>query len=104
MQPSGLAMQATSFADLNLWDLLLLVFPHREALYKNDQSSSRALEEELRGEFYGIHNSESSDEAIKVEDQIYATTLHLLSLIKEIQASQTTSQQLAQAFATNFPP
>ncbi|KAG6868268.1 hypothetical protein C0993_005641 [Termitomyces sp. T159_Od127] len=90
-----------SFADLDLSDSLLLVFFCREALYKDNQSSSGAPEEELGGEFYGLHHLEFPDEAVEVGDWIYATTLHLLLSIKEIQTSQTTSQQLAQAFATN---
>ncbi|KAG6875370.1 hypothetical protein C0993_009537, partial [Termitomyces sp. T159_Od127] len=92
-----------SFVDLNLLDPPSLVFPYREALYEDDWGSSGAPEEKLGGEFYGIHNLESLDEVIEVKDQIYATTLHLLPSIKEIQASQTTSQWLVQAFATNSP-
>ncbi|KNZ82299.1 hypothetical protein J132_00114 [Termitomyces sp. J132] len=41
------------------------------------------------------------DDAVEVGDWIYATTLCLPPLVAEIQASQTTSQQLAQAFAAN---
>ncbi|KAG6874860.1 hypothetical protein C0993_011897, partial [Termitomyces sp. T159_Od127] len=92
------------FADLDLLDPLLLAFPCREALYRDDQSSGRASEDKLGGEFHGIHHLEFPDEEVEVGDQIYATTLHLLLPIKEIHASQTTSQQLAQVFATNSPP
>ncbi|KAG6874655.1 hypothetical protein C0993_012719 [Termitomyces sp. T159_Od127] len=90
-----------SFADLNLLDPLLLAFLYREALYEDDQSSSRASEEELEGEFYGIYHPEFPDEAVEVGDQIYAATLHSPLHIEEIWVSQTTSQQLSQAFATN---
>ncbi|KAG6880790.1 hypothetical protein C0993_004466 [Termitomyces sp. T159_Od127] len=92
------------FADLDLLDPPLLAFPHREALYEDDWSSGRALEDELGGEFHGIHHLELSDEVVEVGDRIYATTLHLPLPIEEIRASQTTSQRLAQAFATNSPP
>ncbi|KAG6872203.1 hypothetical protein C0993_002316, partial [Termitomyces sp. T159_Od127] len=92
------------FADLDLLDPPLLAFPHREALYKDDRSNGRAPEDELRGEFHGIHHLELPDEVVEVGDQIYATTLHLPLPIEEIRASQTTSQRLAQAFATNSPP
>ncbi|KAG5335244.1 hypothetical protein C0989_001720 [Termitomyces sp. Mn162] len=92
------------FADLDLLDPSPLAFPHREALYKDDQSSSRAPEEERRGEFGSIHKLELPDKAVEVEDQIYATTIHLLPSIAEIQASQTTSQWLAQVFTANTAP
>ncbi|KAG6892784.1 hypothetical protein C0993_002928, partial [Termitomyces sp. T159_Od127] len=82
----------------------LLAFPRREALYEDDQSSGRAPEDELGGEFHGIHHPELPDEVVEVGDWIYATTLHPPLPIKEIHASQTTSQRLAQAFATNSPP
>ncbi|KAG5727735.1 hypothetical protein E4T56_gene20751 [Termitomyces sp. T112] len=81
-----------------------LVFPHWEALYKDNRSNSGALEEECGGEFSSICKPELPDEAIEVEDQIYVTIVHLLPSIAEIRASQTTSQQLAQAFATNTAP
>ncbi|KAG6898783.1 hypothetical protein C0993_004242 [Termitomyces sp. T159_Od127] len=93
-----------SFVDLGLLNPLPLVFSHRETLYEDDQGSGRALEKELEEEFYSFHNLESLDEAIEVRNQIDATTLHLLPSIEEIQASQTTSQQLAQVFATNSLP
>ncbi|KAG6862710.1 hypothetical protein C0993_001871, partial [Termitomyces sp. T159_Od127] len=51
------------FADLDLLDPPLLAFPRREALYKDDQSSGRALEDELGGEFHGIHHLEFPDGA-----------------------------------------
>ncbi|KAG6871283.1 hypothetical protein C0993_003551, partial [Termitomyces sp. T159_Od127] len=92
------------FADLDLLDPALLAFPYREALYENDCSSGRALKEELEGEFHGIHHLEFPDEAVEVGDQIYVTTLHPPLPIEEIHASQTTSQQLAQVFATNSLP
>ncbi|KAG6882500.1 hypothetical protein C0995_014536, partial [Termitomyces sp. Mi166 len=47
---------------------------------------------------------ESPDEAIEVGDRICAATLHPLPMAAEIQASQTTSQCLAQAFVANFQP
>ncbi|KAG5721935.1 hypothetical protein E4T56_gene18428 [Termitomyces sp. T112] len=92
-------IQPLSFADLDLLDLLPLVFPHREALYKNDWSNSGALKEEHGGEFGGICELELPDKVVEVGDQIYTTTVHLLPSVVEIQASQTMSQQLAQAFA-----
>ncbi|KAG6892694.1 hypothetical protein C0993_003232, partial [Termitomyces sp. T159_Od127] len=79
------------FANLDLLDPPLLAFPCREALYKDDRSSSRAPEDELGGEFHGIHHLKLSDEVVEVGDQIYATTLHPPLPIKEIRASQTTS-------------
>ncbi|KAG6892167.1 hypothetical protein C0993_004632, partial [Termitomyces sp. T159_Od127] len=93
-----------SFADLDLLDPLLLAFPCREALYEDDWSSGRAPEDELGGEFHEIRHLELPDEVVEVGDRIYATTLHPLLPIKEICASQTTFQRLAQAFATNSPP
>ncbi|KNZ71336.1 hypothetical protein J132_00020, partial [Termitomyces sp. J132] len=64
-------------------------------------SSGGAPEEECRREFGGVHEPEFPDKAVEVEDWIYATTIHLLPSVAEIQASQTMSQQLAQAFAAN---
>ncbi|KAG6885074.1 hypothetical protein C0995_009603 [Termitomyces sp. Mi166 len=52
----------------------------------------------------GCEDSESPDEAIEVGDRIYAATLHPLPMAAEIQASQTPSQCLAQAFVANFQP
>ncbi|KAG6860231.1 hypothetical protein C0995_013904, partial [Termitomyces sp. Mi166 len=49
-------------------------------------------------------DSESPDKAIEVGDRIYAATLHPLPTAAEIQASQTTSQCLAQAFVANSKP
>ncbi|KAG5348974.1 hypothetical protein C0989_006762 [Termitomyces sp. Mn162] len=89
------------FADLDLLDPLPLAFPHREALYKDNQSSGGAPEEECGEEFGGVHELELPDKVVEVGDQIYATTIHLLLSVAEIWASQTTSQQLAQAFAAN---
>ncbi|KAG5728409.1 hypothetical protein E4T56_gene18951 [Termitomyces sp. T112] len=89
------------FANLDLLDPLPLAFLYREALYENDQSSGRALEEECGEEFGGIHDSELLDEAVEVGDQIYTTSIHLPPSISEIHAGQTTSQWLSQAFAAN---
>ncbi|KAG5732414.1 hypothetical protein E4T56_gene11314 [Termitomyces sp. T112] len=89
---------------LDLLDSPPLAFPHREALYKDNQSSGRALEEEHRGEFGGVHKLELPDKAVQVGDWIYTTTVHLPPSVTEIQASQTTFQQLAQAFAANVAP
>ncbi|KAG5335985.1 hypothetical protein C0989_012413 [Termitomyces sp. Mn162] len=75
-----------------------------EALYKDNQSSGRAPKEEHREEFGGIHKPELLDEAVVVGDQIYATTVHPPPSVAKIQTSQTTSQQLAQAFAANTMP
>ncbi|KAG5733790.1 hypothetical protein E4T56_gene8161 [Termitomyces sp. T112] len=90
--------------DIDLLDPLPLAFSHREALYKDDQSNSGALEEEHRGEFGGICELKLPDEVVEVGDQIHATTIHLLPSIVEIQASQTMSQWLAQAFAAKAMP
>ncbi|KAG5349507.1 hypothetical protein C0989_003361 [Termitomyces sp. Mn162] len=86
------------FADLDLLDPLPLAFPHREALYEDDQSNGRAPEEEHGGEFGGICKPELPG------DQIYVTTVHPLPSAAEIRASQNTFQQLAQAFAANTVP
>ncbi|KAG5349516.1 hypothetical protein C0989_003338 [Termitomyces sp. Mn162] len=92
------------FANVDLLDPPPLVFPHKKALYEDDWSNSRALEEEHEEEFGGIHKLELPDEAIEVGDQIYVTTIHPLLSVVEIRASQTTSQWLAQAFAANTTP
>ncbi|KAG5726372.1 hypothetical protein E4T56_gene18941 [Termitomyces sp. T112] len=89
------------FANLNLLDPLPLAIPCREALYEDNWSSGRAPGKECRGEFGGIHELELLDKVVEVGDQIYATTIHLLPSVVEIQASQTTSQWLAQAFTAN---
>ncbi|KAG5349802.1 hypothetical protein C0989_001820 [Termitomyces sp. Mn162] len=89
---------------MNLLDPPPLAFPHREALYKDDWSNGRAPEEEHGGEFGGICEPELLDEAIEAGDQIYVTTVHLLPSVAGIRASQTTFQQLAQAFAANATP
>ncbi|KNZ79776.1 hypothetical protein J132_08636 [Termitomyces sp. J132] len=44
------------------------------------------------------------DETIEVGDRIYATILCLPPTVAEIQASQTTSQHLAEAFTANLQP
>ncbi|KAG5337149.1 hypothetical protein C0989_010506 [Termitomyces sp. Mn162] len=72
------------FIDLDLLDLPSLAFPCREALYKDDQSSGGALEEEHGEEFGGIHKLELPDKAVEVEDQIYATTIHPLLSIADL--------------------
>ncbi len=92
------------YANLDLLSPPPLAFPHREALYKDNQSSGGSLEEEYRREFGCVHELEFPDKAVEVEDQIYATTVHLPPSIAEIWASQTTSQWLAQAFAANTMP
>ncbi|KAG5729071.1 hypothetical protein E4T56_gene3114 [Termitomyces sp. T112] len=81
-----------------------LVFPCREALYKDEWSNGRALEEERGGEFGGIYELELRDEVIEAGDRIYITTVHPPPSVAEIRASQTTSQRLAQAFAANTMP
>ena len=82
------------FSNIDLLDPPLLMFPHREALYKNVQSMGSALQGEDGRvcEFAGAPNPESPDEAIEVGDRIYATMLHPPPIEAEIQASQTTSQ------------
>ncbi|KAG5352647.1 hypothetical protein C0989_001269 [Termitomyces sp. Mn162] len=72
------------FADLDLLDPPSLVLPHRKALYKDDQSNSRASEEEHRGEFGGVDELELLDKVLEVEDQIYATTIHPPPSVVEI--------------------
>ncbi|KAG5721929.1 hypothetical protein E4T56_gene18425 [Termitomyces sp. T112] len=76
----------------------------REALYEDNQSSGRALKEECGEEFSGVHELEFPDEAVEVGDWIYTTTIHPPPSVAEIWASQTTSQRLAQVFATNTTP
>ncbi|KAG5723404.1 hypothetical protein E4T56_gene14126 [Termitomyces sp. T112] len=61
-------------------------------------------EEEVGGEWTHTPDTESLDENIEVGDQIYATTLCLPLAVAKIQASQTTSQHLAEAFAANSQP
>ncbi|KAG5349522.1 hypothetical protein C0989_003315 [Termitomyces sp. Mn162] len=92
------------FADLDILNPLPLVFPCREALYEDDWSSGRAPGDEYGEEFGGIHEPELLDKVVEVGNQIYATTVHSLPFTAEIWASQTTSQQLAQAFAANAMP
>ncbi|KAG5716871.1 hypothetical protein E4T56_gene3387 [Termitomyces sp. T112] len=53
-----------------------------------------APEEEHEEEFGGIHELELPDKVVEVGGWIYATTIHLPPSVAEIQASQTTSQQL----------
>ncbi|KAG5335691.1 hypothetical protein C0989_000712 [Termitomyces sp. Mn162] len=101
MAPQAQPQGPLPFANLDLLDSPPLAFSCREALYKDDWSSSRALEEEHREEFGGIYKLELLDKAVEVEDQIYAIIVHLLPSVAEIWASQTTSQWLAQAFAAN---
>ncbi|KAG5730453.1 hypothetical protein E4T56_gene15229 [Termitomyces sp. T112] len=88
-------------ADLDLLDPPPLAFPCREALYEDNWSGSGAPKEECRREFGSVYELEFLDEVVEVGDQIYATTVHPLPSVAEIWASQTTSQQLAQAFAAN---
>ncbi|KAG5718729.1 hypothetical protein E4T56_gene2675 [Termitomyces sp. T112] len=76
------------YADLDLLSLPPLAFPHREALYKDVQG-------------IGCESPEGEGE---VGDWIYATTLCPPPTVAEIQASQTTSQCLAEAFAANSQP
>ena len=94
------------FANLNLLDLLPLVFPHREALYEDNRhgSGEATMEDGREGEFLLAPDPELPDKAIEVGDRIYAMALHPPPLAEEIRASQTTSQRLAQAFATNTSP
>ncbi|KAG5334272.1 hypothetical protein C0989_003572 [Termitomyces sp. Mn162] len=92
------------FADLDLLDPPPLAFPHGEALYEDNWSNSGAPEEEHGEEFGGICKLELLDEVVEVEDQIYATTVYLLLSFVEIWASQTMSQQLAQAFTARAMP
>ncbi|KAG5727537.1 hypothetical protein E4T56_gene12211 [Termitomyces sp. T112] len=56
------------FANLDFPNPPPLLFPHREALYEDDQSSGRAMEEEHREEFGGIHKPELLDKAVEVGD------------------------------------
>ncbi|KAG5340563.1 hypothetical protein C0989_001168 [Termitomyces sp. Mn162] len=56
------------FADLDLLDPLPLAFPYKEALYKDDWSSSKALKEGHGEEFGGIYELEFPDEAVEVGD------------------------------------
>ncbi|KAG5732575.1 hypothetical protein E4T56_gene16847 [Termitomyces sp. T112] len=53
------------FADLDLLDPLPLVFLYREALYKDNWSSSGAPEEELEEKFGGIYDLELLDKAVE---------------------------------------
>ncbi|KAG5719202.1 hypothetical protein E4T56_gene11785 [Termitomyces sp. T112] len=92
------------FADLDLLDPLPLAFPYRKAFYKDNQSGGGASGKEHGREFDGVHELEFLDKAVEVGDWIYTTTVHPPPSIAEIWASQTISQQLAQAFAANAMP
>ncbi|KAG5727756.1 hypothetical protein E4T56_gene20808 [Termitomyces sp. T112] len=83
-----------------------LAFPYREALYEDVQGvgCESPEEEEGGGEWTRTPDAESPDENIEVGDWIYATTLCLPLAVAEIQASQTTFQHLAEAFAANSQP
>ncbi|KAG5338567.1 hypothetical protein C0989_007026 [Termitomyces sp. Mn162] len=98
-----MALQA-QLQDLDLLDPPPLAFPHREALYKDNWSSGRALEEECGEEFGGIYKPELLDKVVEVGDQVYTTTIYLPPSVIEIQASQTTFQQLGQEFAADTAP
>ncbi|KNZ75238.1 hypothetical protein J132_03893, partial [Termitomyces sp. J132] len=94
------------YADLDLLSPSPLAFPHREALYEDVQGVGHEFpeEEEGEGEWTRTPDAESPDETIEVGDWIYATTLCPPPTVAEIQASQTTSQHLAEAFAANSQP
>ncbi|KAG5716918.1 hypothetical protein E4T56_gene8518 [Termitomyces sp. T112] len=94
------------YADLDLLSPPPLAFPYREALYEDVQGvgCESPEEEEGGGEWTHTPDAESPDENIEVGDWIYATTLCLPPAVAEIQASQTTSQHLAEAFAANSQP
>ncbi|KAG5724837.1 hypothetical protein E4T56_gene12619 [Termitomyces sp. T112] len=94
------------YADLDFLSPSPLAFPHREALYEDVQGvgCESPEEEEGGGEWTCTPDAEFLDENIEVGDRIYATTLCLPPAVAEIQASQTTSQHLAEAFAANSQP
>ncbi|KAG5348993.1 hypothetical protein C0989_006663, partial [Termitomyces sp. Mn162] len=50
--------------------------PFRKALYKDDWSSGGAPEEELGGEFGGVHDPELLDEAVEAFQDIVPPYLH----------------------------
>ncbi|KAG5332713.1 hypothetical protein C0989_006580 [Termitomyces sp. Mn162] len=91
------------YANLDLLSPPPLAFPHGEALYKGVQGvGCESLEEEEgEGEWTCTPDAESLDETIEVGDWIYATILCPPPTVAEIQASQMTSQHLAEAFVAN---
>ncbi|KAG5720920.1 hypothetical protein E4T56_gene400 [Termitomyces sp. T112] len=94
------------YADLDLLSSPSLAFPYREALYEDVGGVWHESLEEEEGEGKWIHtpDAESPDETIEVGDWIYATILCPPPTVAEIQASQTTFQHLAEAFAANTQP
>ncbi|KAG5718080.1 hypothetical protein E4T56_gene20690 [Termitomyces sp. T112] len=74
--------------------------------YEDVQGLRCESPEEKGGEEEWTHTSdaESSNETIEVGDWIYALTFCLPPTVAEIQASQTTSQCLAEAFVANSQP
>ena len=94
------------FSNIDLLDPPPLAFPHREALYEDIQGvgCGSQLETGREGEFASAPDPKSLDKAIEVDDWIYATMLRPPPTKAKIQASQTTSQWLAQAFAANSQP
>ncbi|KAG5349654.1 hypothetical protein C0989_002510 [Termitomyces sp. Mn162] len=101
-----MALQAQTQSRLDQEQDLLdpppLAFSHREALYEDNQSGSRALEKEYRGEFRGTLNSEFLNKAVEVEDQIYTTTLHLPLSTMEIWEFQNIVLPYLHAFEDVF--
>ncbi|KNZ77264.1 hypothetical protein J132_05974 [Termitomyces sp. J132] len=93
------------YADLDLLSPPPLAFPHREALYKDVWGVGCEFpeEEEAEGEWTCTSDEEPLDETIEVGDWISAT-LCPPPIVAEIQASQTTSQHLAEAFVANSQP
>ncbi|KAG5732029.1 hypothetical protein E4T56_gene18258 [Termitomyces sp. T112] len=62
---------------LDFLDLLPLAFPCREALYGNDWSSGRVLEEEHREEWEGVHDPELPDKVVEEFQDIIPPYIHV---------------------------
>ncbi|KAG6870069.1 hypothetical protein C0995_015402, partial [Termitomyces sp. Mi166 len=79
-------MRHIPFADIELLNSPSLVFPYREALYKDvwGMGSETQQKGECESKFISALDSEFLDKAIEVSDRIYAATLCPLLMAAEI--------------------
>ncbi|KAG5334077.1 hypothetical protein C0989_004429 [Termitomyces sp. Mn162] len=89
---------------LTFWIPSPQALPHKEALYENVQGVGCELQEEDGCKFAGAPDPESPDKTTEAGDMIYATMFHPPSTLANIWARQTTSQQMAKAFAASSYP